>query len=292
MGFFEFLFGPQPSKPAKPPVSSPAQRSGRTEGRPKPRPESSPTTQKPPSLRVQRTSQPAERIKPKPLGPFDKFVAAGLRAIRFIDKKTYRKALSGVLYRQSCIIATDGHRLYKENVPIPAHVDDVIIPPELFLAHRHFPVKTLSLSRDKKSLIVNGQQSCRLIDEKYPDIESITPKAFKFKISFDKRPLEDALRLAGESKQALFSTMVGNRLRMTVNQTVPPVIVAYKGQLESIAFAFNPDYLLGVLRNLDGDMVTLKGNSPMSAFVFQGDLPERTALLMPMRIVEEMRAAA
>ncbi len=292
MGFFEFLFRPQP-KPAKAPAS-PADR-GSSPAPEQPQAQGPIPAQEPP--RIQRAPLPAGRAKPRQEarlpGPFDQFVAAGLRAIRFIDKKGYRKALAGVLYRKGHIIATDGHRLLKERVPIPAHLDEVIIPPELFVAHRHVPIKTLSLTRDRKSLMVNGQPCRLIVGEKYPDTDSVTPTVFKFQITFDRLPVEDALRLAGESKQAVFTTMMGNRLRMTVNQTVPPTVIPFKGKVENTEFAFNPAFLLGVLRSLEGDNVTMKGNSPLSAFVFQGEQPERTALLMPVRITaEEMRAAA
>ena len=280
-GIFEFLFG----VPAE---------NNRT-GKPAPRP---------PEPKAAEPTAPAS-VPHRPrvqLSEIDRLLELGRIASGYVDIKAFGKPLQGVLIRHG-IYATDSHKAFIAKVETP--INDVILPFSFFKS-RWLPgqIKTLGLTPDRKRLVINGQVTTfeTMPGADFPRIEQVIPTKFKHLVTMEKAKLVDAvmsLRVVGDKNAALrFDPRPGNILQIKPLKHDHPMTtqaVRYFGDTLQEPFGLNANYLGRVLRDITGNTVRIRMNSPVNAIMMDAGEGVVTMLIMPIRIqadAEAVRRAA
>ena len=227
-----------------------------------------------------------------------------------VSKDDLKPALTGVLFKLESenitTVATDGHRLAKyvcKNETEKGFEGEVIVP-------RKF-LNTISSyvgSAEDMSLIMNenvftakvGADTIhtRIIDEKFPDYESVIPKDNDKELKIKRDDL-----LAAVKRVSIFSNKTTQQVaikaeksKILINTEDPEkaskaqesLTVEYEG--EPIEIGYNASYLKDVLSHLSSKDITLKLNTPISASLFYPDKNSTdemvSMLLMPIRLNE------
>jgi len=221
-----------------------------------------------------------------------------------------RYILNGVCFvgekKDVKMIATDGRRLsYIKRAKAfssPLTIEK-IIPTKAINHLNHIlsvPTKTeeTEIIPDENQMVFkNGETilTTRLIEGNFPNYEQVIPGSFKMKVEIDREQLLQATRRAAlltdernNSVKYLF-----RRKSLVVSSTTPDVgsaqdelSIDYTG--EEITIAYNPTYVIDVLKNLTTPKVYLELTNPLSPGVIRpAELPEGEDYLyvvMPMRI--------
>lgn len=130
----------------------------------------------------------------------------------------------------------------------------------------------------------------KLIEGNYPNYRQVIPSECKERVTIERESLLTALRRA-----ALLCTEKSNSVKLQFTKNSLAVIakspdvgearetlaINYKGK--DIAVAFNPDYMMDPLRNLDSDEVHLELIDELSPGVIKVNAPF-LYVLMPMRM--------
>jgi len=136
----------------------------------------------------------------------------------------------------------------------------------------------------------------RLIDERFPDYESVIPidndKVLKVKVSDLIPTLRRVSILANKithqislkiKPEEMNVSVIDYETRNSANETVN---IDYSG--EEILIGFNVEYLKEIIRNIDTENVVMKLRTPISASLIvpeiQNENEEIISLLMPVRI--------
>ena len=138
----------------------------------------------------------------------------------------------------------------------------------------------------------------RIIDEKFPDYESVIPKDNDKELKIKKDDL-----LAAVKRVSIFSNKTTQQVaikaeksKILINTEDPEkaskaqesLTVEYEG--EPIEIGYNASYLKDVLSHLSSKDITLKLNTPISASLFYPDKNSTdetvSMLLMPIRLNE------
>ena len=237
---------------------------------------------------------------------------------RIIEKTAFavsadmlRPALTGVLFEfkdnKLTTVATDGHRLAKLTIDKKTGIkeDKRIIIPKKFLS---LILNALSGS-DENSFIVtenhvmmtlgNTKFFTRIIDEKYPDYNSVIPTENDKELNVDvEKFLSSAVRVA------IFANKTTQQIKLSVSNNNMKISSAdpesggsgsenidckYSG--EEIEIGFNSEYLKDILRQIDTEELIMSLKAPISAgLVYPAEQAENegyTILLMPIRLTEE-----
>jgi len=225
-----------------------------------------------------------------------------------ISRDDLKPALTGVLFRLSqdtlTTVSTDGHRLVLytiNNFDSGGFSGDVIIPKkflslaqillnqsdkvEMQIAKTHI---TASFGSD----IVHS----RIIDERYPDYESVIPKNNDKTLTLNVQQIASAVR-----RVSIFSNRTTQQISIAMNDNSIEIATEdpekatkahekleaeYSG--EPIIIGYNASYLKELLSFMPSQKATLKLNTPISATVFYPEEQEEnrniTMLLMPIRL--------
>jgi len=234
---------------------------------------------------------------------------------RLIDKTSFavsrdelKPALTGVLFqfRESDIrgVATDGHRLVRcirTDTNSPNFQGDVIIPTKFL------NIVNSNLSQDGTTNLQVGENHVkiefddsliytRIIDERFPDYESVIPSDNELEVMADADEMIASLKRVNifANKSTHQVTMAFEQNKLTISAENPEnnssaqeeVNIQFGG--ESITLGYNAMYVMDILRHLDTKQVLLKLKSPISAgLIFPSEQQEDediTMLLMPIRL--------
>jgi DNA polymerase-3 subunit beta len=130
----------------------------------------------------------------------------------------------------------------------------------------------------------------KLIEGTYPNYRQVIPTESKERIPLGREDLIGALHrasiLASEKNQAVKLQFTKDKLRITANtpevgEAQETLTINYKGK--DLVIAFNPQYMLDPLRNLDADEVFLEMTDELSPGVLKINGPF-LYVLMPMRL--------
>ena len=130
----------------------------------------------------------------------------------------------------------------------------------------------------------------KLIEGTYPNFRQVIPTEAKERISVEREILLAAVHraaiLASEKTQSIKLNFNKNTLTITavtpeVGEAKETLAINYKGK--EIAIAFNPQYLMDPLRNLDADEVFIELTDELSPGVIKINQPF-LYVLMPMRL--------
>ena len=224
-----------------------------------------------------------------------------------ISRDELKPALTGVLLQISnestTAVSTDGHRLVKQTrkdfkstdsindfiVPkkflgyLSSHLGDIDV--ELLLAEDHLA------ARVGADLVVT-----RIIDETFPNYESVIPKENNKKLVVDKKVLLGAIKrvsiFSNKSTHQVALSLSSEECKITTedpeksSKANEKISAQYEG--DSIVIGYNAEYLKDVVSHVPGDEVVVELSSSVSAALFSSLQPEEQVesimLLMPIRL--------
>ena len=227
-----------------------------------------------------------------------------------VSKDDLKPALTGVFFKVDSdlitAVATDGHRLAQflcQNKTTASFTGEVIIPKKFLNTVGSYisgKKDVLLLINDSVFTAKIGKDTIytRIIDEKFPDYESVIPKDNDKELQVDRKEL-----LAAVKRVSIFSNKTTQQVAMKTETskllitTEDPEkaskaqeVLSVSYESDSIEIGFNASYLKDVLSHLTSDNITLKLNTPISASLFYPDNnteDEKTSmLLMPIRLNE------
>jgi DNA polymerase-3 subunit beta len=226
-----------------------------------------------------------------------------------VSTEESRPILNGVLWElrpeQMRMVATNGHRLAKMQVPIKSSgmpSADLIVPPKaLEQIRRLFPAdEELEIARGDNHLGFRSPFTAvytRLIEGPYPNYEQVIPKDNDKYAIADKSALISALK-----RMSVIASDQTHRIRMSFNAGMvkfsvqtpdlgdaqDELPVRYEG--DPLDIGFNASYLLEILRFMPTDEIRLTVRAPERAATLEPeewkDPAQYLCLVMPLRLVD------
>ena len=213
-----------------------------------------------------------------------------------------RYVLNGVLLSfkggKLIMVATDGRRLalVEKEVDFPNEAQvDLIVPTKAVeeLSHVLQDEGELKIQASDNQIIFDFDDvfvASKLIDGMYPNYKQVIPSQCEERVTMERESLLTALRrvslVTSDKSNAAKMTFAKNKVAITMTtpdvgearETLP---VKYDGKEFSVAF--NPEYMMDPLKNLNNDEVFLELTDELSPGVMKADIPF-LYVLMPMRI--------
>ena len=224
-----------------------------------------------------------------------------------ISRDELKPALTGVLLQISSesttAVSTDGHRLVKQTrgdfrstdsindfiVPkkflgyLSSHLGDIDV--ELLLAEDHLA------ARVGADLVIT-----RIIDETFPNYESVIPKENNKKLVVDKKVLLGAIKrvsiFSNKSTHQVALSLSSEECKITTedpeksSKANEKISAQYEG--DPIVIGYNAEYLKDVVSHVPCDEVVVELSSSVSAALFSPlqseEQVESIMLLMPIRL--------
>ena len=226
-----------------------------------------------------------------------------------ISKDELKPALTGVLFRikdsKITAVSTDGHRLVrhinKEFKPKKSIEGDFIAPRKFlsFLLNQELKKELKILLGENYIAAENGKDIIitRLIDERFPDYDSVIPKDNKKELKVSKSDFLSAIRRVSIfSNKSTHQVAISLKEKNTCNiSTEDPeksskahesLNVNYKG--DQLIIGYNAEYLKDVVSHIPTEEVLINFNTSISAALFSPSSKENKSetlmLLMPIRL--------
>jgi len=225
-----------------------------------------------------------------------------------ISSDDLKPALTGVLFQFKegalTTVATDGHRLARYHIKKFEAGDfsgEIIIPKKFLSLSQNLLGKeeTVEIQISKNHITAtfeNDTLHSRIIDERYPDYESVIPTKNDKKLIIETQEIMSAVR-----RVSIFSNRTTQQIAIKMDKDVleittedPEKATRAKEKLKGeysgdpIAIGYNASYLKELLSHIPNNNVVLKFNTPISATVFYPEEKEEgretTMLLMPIRL--------
>jgi DNA polymerase-3 subunit beta len=196
------------------------------------------------------------------------------------------------------VVATDGRRLAlaEHDIELPKGAETEFVLPtkavgELLRLLSDKGELKLSVGENQIIAAVDGTTLVsKLIEGAYPNFRQVIPAETKERVPLERELLLAALHrvsiLASEKSQSVKLNFTKNALTITaqtpeVGEAKETMSINYKGK--DLTIAFNPQYLMDPLRNLDADEVFLELTDELSPGVLKINAPF-LYVLMPMRL--------
>ena len=225
-----------------------------------------------------------------PAAPLD--LTAGVTACMSCCSTDASKAiLQGIHLANGYMEATDGHRLMRLPVPLPAGIDLVLPATTMKL----LVDRTVSIAAAGGHAVIDAGDGVtiysRIYDGTYPNVAALVPESFKHQLTLNRRALAAALDrvaiIADSHNSVIKLTASNGELEITAESDANNgrETLAYDGTAKG-TWAFNVHYLLGGLKALRShDQVTITANSATTPVVIRpsGD-NDVTYLVMPVQI--------
>jgi DNA polymerase III subunit beta len=228
------------------------------------------------------------------------------KTIFSVSKDELRPSLMGVLFKFGgdtlTAVSTDGHRLVKfQKFSFSSPVDaDVIIPAKALAALLKLTeTDSIEISMSESYIRFKSGTSVlasRVIDETYPNYESVIPKDNNFEMVISRDQLLQALR-----RVSLYANTTTHQIRFAIrenNLTVSAEDIDQGSQAkeniacsytnEGLDIGFNANYINDVLSHIDADNVRFRFGSPTKAGIIEPEEQSKEAALlmltMPLRL--------
>jgi DNA polymerase-3 subunit beta len=226
-----------------------------------------------------------------------------------VSTEESRPILNGVLWELKPetmrMVATNGHRLAKMEVPIKssgAPAADLIVPPKaLEQIRRLFPAdEELEIARGENHLGFRSPFTAvytRLIEGPYPNYDQVIPKDNDRIAVADKQALTSALKrmsvIASDQTHRIRLSFNAGMLRFSVQtpdlgEATDELPVRFTG--DQLDIGFNASYLLEILRYLPTEEVKMTFKAPERAATIEpegwNDPASYLCLVMPLRLVD------
>ncbi len=223
-----------------------------------------------------------------------------------VSNDDLRPAMMGVYFQlgpnASQFVSTDGHRLVKYSTQdITTSEDHSFIVPDKALALIQKSISdeqtTLQVTQDHVSFKSGDTQLItRLINEQYPNYESVIPRDNDKFLTIGKDQM-----LSTVKRVSIFSSSTTRQIRLQLesdkltiraedldmsSEAKETIECDYNN--ESMEIGFNAKYLSDVLQNIDGDEVSFEFSSPNRAGIVKpthsGENEEMLMLVMPVML--------
>ena len=226
-----------------------------------------------------------------------------------VSNEESRPILNGVLWElrpdNMRMVATNGHRLAKMDVPISsagAPSSDMIVPPKaLDQIRRLFPQdEELEIARGDNHLGFRSPFTAvytRLIEGPYPNYDQVIPRDNNRIAVADRQSLISALRrmsvIASDQTHRIRLSFNSGLLRFSVQtpdlgEANDEMAVRYNG--DPLDIGFNATYLLEILRYIPTDEVKLTFRAPERAATLEPEAWSEPGsylcLVMPLRLLD------
>jgi DNA polymerase-3 subunit beta len=226
-----------------------------------------------------------------------------------VSNEESRPILNGVLWElrpdNMRMVATNGHRLAKMDVPINsagAPSSDMIVPPKaLDQIRRLFPQdEELEIARGDNHLGFRSPFTAvytRLIEGPYPNYDQVIPRDNNRIAVADRQSLVSALRrmsvIASDQTHRIRLSFNSGLLRFSVQtpdlgEANDEMAVRYNG--DPLDIGFNATYLLEILRYIPTDEVKLTFRAPERAATLEpegwSEPGAYLCLVMPLRLLD------
>lgn len=207
------------------------------------------------------------------------------------------------------MVATDGRRLsfISKEIIDSIHKNEkgkieIIIPSKALNELNHL-LSTITDGKDKKiKIAINENQIVfkvdetvlisRLIEGNFPNYEQVIPQSNKFKIKIDTQELFKSTKrvsiLTSEKSNSVRYMLDKDKLKILANtigvgKAEDELNIDYKN--EQIEIAYNPHYVMDVLKNIDTKEIYLELNEPLSPGVIKpAEDKDYLCVIMPMKI--------
>ncbi|HPC35004.1 MAG TPA: DNA polymerase III subunit beta [Candidatus Marinimicrobia bacterium] len=227
-----------------------------------------------------------------------------------VGKDELKPSMTGVLFEvkhnELISVATDGHRLVyinRRDFSSPEYERQIIVPVKfLNLINTYLTDdNNVNLIISENHIMMESNSTLilsRIIDERFPDYESVIPKDNDKLLVADVDYLSTALK-----RVSIFSNKTTHQISVNLNRETSKIStvdletmssadeildVNYDG--EDMAIGFNAEYLREIVRNIDTKQVMVKLKTPVSASLVlpenQEENEELIMLLMPIRLSE------
>ena len=224
-----------------------------------------------------------------------------------VSRDELKPALTGVLLQVSdsgtVAVSTDGHRLVKysrSDFKSTGFNRDVIVPKKFLnylSSHLGDDEVSLMLAEDHLAAKVgNDVVVTRIVDEKFPNYESVIPNENNKRLVVEKEVLLGAVR-----RVSIFSNKSTHQVALSLSKddckitTEDPeksskaqekIMAKYDG--DPITIGYNADYLKDIVSHVGSGEVAVDLSSPVSAALFSSTKTEEQVecimLLMPIRL--------
>lgn len=134
--------------------------------------------------------------------------------------------------------------------------------------------------------------SAKLVDSKYPDFNRVFQQDFNNPINIQRQLFKDALTrvaiLSNEKFRGLTLDINSERLKISTHnpeheEAEEDLFIDYKG--EPVSIAFNAQYLLDAVSNLDSELVVLMiASNSSSCVIEEPEVQKYKFIVMPMRM--------
>ena len=224
-----------------------------------------------------------------------------------------RPAMMGVLLQSKsselCAVSTDGHRLVKVLHKLSkgsGFKRDIIVPAKaLQIVFKAVDSGDISIALNDTHIQFGYENTyvvSRLIDETYPNYESVIPSENDKTLTVDRNALVSSIR-----RVSLYASATTHQVKFDVtkaNVTISAQDIDFGGEAketieldkkagceyqgEKLEIGFNATYVLDMLTHLESEKVVFKFSSPTRAGIISLDRPsndeEVTMLVMPVRL--------
>jgi DNA polymerase-3 subunit beta len=226
-----------------------------------------------------------------------------------VSTEESRPILNGVLWElrpdRMSMIATNGHRLAKMDVPITgdsAPSNDLIVPPKALEQVRRLfpPEEELEIGRGENHIGFRSPFTAvytRLIEGPYPNYEQVIPKDNDRVAIADKAALVSALKrmsvVASDQTHRIRLSFNSGMLKFSVQtpdlgEAQDELPIRFSG--DQLDIGFNASYLLEILRYIPTDDVRITLKAPERAATLEpegwSDPASYLCLVMPLRLVD------
>jgi DNA polymerase-3 subunit beta len=218
-----------------------------------------------------------------------------------------RPILNGVLWElrnnRMRMVATNGHRLARMDVPTEGASDaDLIVPPKaLEQVRKLFPADaSVEIARSDNHIGFEAGSTwvySRLIEGPYPNYEQVIPRENDKVATVDRTALQGALRrasvVASDQTHRVRLGFQPGTLKISVQtpdlgEAADEVSVTYEG--EAMEIGFNATYVLEILKYMPTEEVRLSFKAPERAATIEpvgwDDPASYLCLVMPLRLVD------
>jgi DNA polymerase III subunit beta len=212
-----------------------------------------------------------------------------------------RPAMTGVLVKfedsNTTFVATDGHRLVRyRRLDLVSDSGTTILIPKKAISHLQ---KALPTENQDCTIEFNPSNAlfsfgnfkfiCRLIDEKFPDYESVIPPDNPFKLTVDREEFLGSLKrislYANKTTNQIVLKINGSELQISAedldfsNEANERLACEYSG--DNLEIGFNARFLIEMLNNLHGDKIDFNLSAPNKAGILvPNDMAEAEDLIM------------
>ena len=225
-----------------------------------------------------------------------------------VSRYELKPSLTGVLFEVKAdelrSVATDGHRLVyinRKDFSSPDYERQIIVPVKfLNLINTYLTDDNkVSLTISDNHIMMESDSTLiisRIIDERFPDYESVIPKDNDKELKADSDYLSAVLK-----RVSIFSNKSTHQISLSLNRELSKIStidletmssadeildVEYSG--DDLTIGFNAEYLREIVRNIDTQKVIMKLKTPVSASLVipenQEENEDLIMLLMPIRL--------